>query len=38
MKRLFFMVVEFFAGVAVLTFIILFPVSMVSIITWFFGL
>ena len=38
MKRLFFMVVEFFFGVVAVAFIILFPVSMVSIITWFFGL
>lgn len=38
MKRLVFMVIEFFVGLAVLTFIILFPVSTVSIITWFFGL
>lgn len=38
MKRVFFAVLEFFAGLTVLTFIILFPASMVSIITWFFGL
>lgn len=38
MKRVIFALLEFFVGVAVLTFIILFPVYTVSIITWFFGL
>lgn len=38
MKRVLFMVVEFFVGMVAVAFIILFPVSMVSIITWFFGL
>lgn len=38
MKRLFLALLEFFVSLAVLTFIILFPVSTVSIIAWFFGL
>lgn len=38
MKRLFFIVIEFVVGVIVCAFIILFPVSIVSIVTWFFGL
>ena len=37
MKRLFLIAVEFFSGVILLGFIILFPVCIVSIITWLFG-
>lgn len=38
MKRLVFMMVEFFVSMVAVAFIILFPVSIVSIITWFFGM
>lgn len=38
MKKVVFTVVDFVVGVIVFGFIILFPVSIVSIITWFFGL